>query len=275
LILNRAKQIVCYHDDDAEPEIGFDVYDWKGVKISSFPIQDDILALKISEDERYLALALTQGQVLILNASEFKVLGKAKVSGEIIDLDLSSGEVPKVAVLFSKPTGSGSQRKQQIQVLESSLGNLKPLGGLEPSSHVDQIRLVGQKNLLFAYGNGEGGQALLAMSPLSNGIQELWSRGDRGNTHHTPQMFSFQNPPQVVTAYEDRTQVDRQSRIVSWDFSGKLRWQLFVKSSLGSDEGAYLYSQTAQASNADTLSEMTIVFATDDGMLGCFQESSP
>lgn len=50
-IIESRHEIVCYHDDDAGPDVAFDVLDWKGNKKSSYAIKNDILTMKVAEDE--------------------------------------------------------------------------------------------------------------------------------------------------------------------------------------------------------------------------------
>jgi hypothetical protein len=104
IIINSRKEVICYHDDDAEPEIAFDVFNWNGKKIRSYPIKNDILTLKVSEDEYSTALALTQGMVQVLGP-DYKLKWNARVEGEIVDIDISIGRDPRLAVLYSAGIG--------------------------------------------------------------------------------------------------------------------------------------------------------------------------
>lgn len=91
--------LVCYHDEDAEPQIAFDVFDLKGTKTLSFPIASDILDLKMSPDGMNLVFALTRGQLLLVDPW-FRSRWQASVRGEIFQTAVSGGTSPRVAAVF-------------------------------------------------------------------------------------------------------------------------------------------------------------------------------
>ena len=99
IVLSSLKKVLCFHDDDAEPELGFEVFDWQGKKLSDFPIQNDALVLKVAPDEKHFIMALTHGHVLVFD-SHFKPIAKKTVSGEIVDVAITSAT--NYAVLYNK-----------------------------------------------------------------------------------------------------------------------------------------------------------------------------
>src|SRR5262249_40300538 len=79
------KRFLCYHDDDAEAGVAFDVYTDRGRKLLSYPITRDILALKLSADERNTVIALQGGQ-LILFGPDFHAQWLKRMPGGIADV---------------------------------------------------------------------------------------------------------------------------------------------------------------------------------------------
>ncbi len=280
-VIESRKEILCYHDDDAEPLVAFDVFDWNGKLKRSFPIANDILALKISKDEQHVAMALTKGNVLVLGP-DYEVEWAGHVTGEVVDLDVSSGPDPRLAVAYS-----GGMAKPQKIALTSTMKGGKLLSEASPKEQVSQIALSPDAASIFAYGNAGGGQyiGLFQGSPL----QEIWHHGVESNSHYTQTLFvssvaldaqskstvsalpnmSSKKPSanitQAIVGVEQVSAGSRQSEVVGLDQTGALLWRLPVSSSVDADEGAFLYAQ----SWAPGVAKLAI--ATDDRHFGVFQ----
>jgi len=94
LILPGAQKILCYHDEDAESDIAFDIFDLKGKKLLSYPVSSDVLTLKLSRDKQNILLGLTHGEMILIGP-DFKTKWKRKLNGEIVDLAVSDGRLRK------------------------------------------------------------------------------------------------------------------------------------------------------------------------------------
>lgn len=258
LLLDALQKMICYHDDDAEPGVAFDVYDLKGKLLSSYPIQDDALALKASPDGRSLAIALNHGQVVFFG-SDLKVKWQAKVSGEIADLDLSAGENPRVAVLYSVRSG-----EQKLSLIDS---RGQQIADVAVGGHLDQVVWGSDAGVVFGYGNGESGQYVSGFSPIGPDLRELWRKGAQRNAHYTPVVSSFpeKTGTQVILGFEQVSDSSRQSYILSLASSGAANWAFPVAESLKSEEGSYLYLESG-APEAGILA-----VATDEGSLGLYR----
>jgi hypothetical protein len=268
-VIESRKEILCYHDDDAEPLVAFDVFNWEGKLKKSFPIKNDILALKVSKDEQTVAIALTQGNVLLLGPN-YEVKWSAKVAGEIVDLDVSNGVDPKVAVLYS----AGMGKPQKLMWLKN--GKSQAEGA--PREQVSQIAMTPDASTVFAYGNGGSGQYISmfqAPAQKSQDIQESWRHGVENNAHYTQTLFVSLLPFVSLPASSSITQAilgveqvgagTRQSEVVGIGTSGAPLWRLPVSSSIGSAEGAFLYAQSWSPSAAK------LAISTDDRHFGLFQ----
>jgi hypothetical protein len=275
-VIESRKEILCYHDDDAEPLVAFDVFDWHGRLKRSFPIKNDILALKVSKDEQHVAIALTKGNVQLLGP-DYAVQWSAQLPGEIVDVALTGGSDPKVSVLYSVGVG----KSQKVALIQGG----KLLSEGTPLGRVNQIAFAPDTASIFAYGNGESGQYIsrFQSSPVSQ-VQELWRHGVENNAHYTQSLFvsdvsagnavhSAQSKSQLVgplvtqaiIGVEQVSAGSRQSEVVGLDKTGALLWTLPVTSVLGAEEGAFLYGQSWASGPA------RLAISTDDRHFGVFQ----
>ena len=254
ILLERIRKIVCYHDDDAESSIAFDVFGWNGQKILSYPIPDlDILALKISEDDRNLAIALTGGHVLLFDP-DYKIVWDKKVSGEISDVSVSSGKTPEVAVLYTSGT------REKISVLDAG-GTVVTLG--EPHAHVEQIEISPTASDVFTFGNGPQGQ-YLALYPLLPGappsvLKTKWERLEPRRSDYSSSIIVSQD--RIIVGIEDLVDTDRHTHLLGFDFDGNQKWSIPVIV----EEGVYLYEQDFASENP------LLAITTDDGVLSVFK----
>lgn len=261
ILFPQSKRVVCYHDDDAEPRVAFDVFDWSGKKLSSYSIVQDILALKASDDEHHVVLGMTEGQV-VLFGPKFHNQWQRRVEGEILDLDVSGGEHARVAVLHSPEAG-----RKQISFLGESG---KSEGHIAAPSFAQRIEFASSGRHLVLYGGDAQGQDVavweLAPAPglaTKNGaIAERWR-------HHEPKLSD--TPPQFLIHGKEVVFVAGQDplRIWSYGVDGKLQWNIPVGPQLITEEaaGLYAYAYSAQAHLA--------IVATDEGGLAAFRTLDP
>ena len=245
-ILNETKKILCQHDDDTKAEAAFDVYDWEGTLLQSFPVTQDLLTLKVSDDERNIALGLTGGKVVVLN-EKFKPVSETTVKGEILDLAISSGDHPKVAVLYhSKKDG------QNIAFLTPTEG-VKLL--IPPGSHVEQIEISPNGKSIYVYGNSPKGQ-YISLLDWSQDLPRLkWQRSDIRYADYSSAISVSDS--QVLVGFENIEENERQSHMVVFDTDGKMKANL----PLHTAEGAYLYSFSVSSESS------TLATAADDSVL--------
>jgi len=246
-VLSAAKRILCYHDDDADPKIAFDLYNFEGKKEYSYPIADDIIALKVAADEKHWVIGLSQGFFVGFNLP-YNVLVKGRVDGEIIDVAMASGEAPKIAVLYRK-----QDQSQKIALFDSTG---KAVGTQPPKFRAIQIEMDESGGALFYYGNNAQGQHVgrFSLSPF----KELWTQGGDVAAYYSSSILV--GPHEVFMGFEAISSQDRKSHFLAYDYSGNLKWDLPI----ATDEGAYLYSQKMAPANK------LWVIGTDDARVSAF-----
>ena len=242
--LNRLKQVICYHDDDAEPGIAFEVLDWRtGQRLSTFPIQGDVLALKVSPDERSLAISLSGGWLEFFSA-DLKLLWKEKLPAEVLDFSISSGDSPQVAVL----TADGKL---------SLLGSRGALVAITlPSVHVEQLQILPDGAAILAYGNGKPGQAVVGFHLEAGRIQERWViRDPLASQYNAPLLAAGGS---AAVRFENSGGKASDGKVLEFDQNAHVHWSLPLKFG----EGHALY---------DLAPGRLLVLATEDGSLAAFR----
>jgi hypothetical protein len=260
-ILAQPKRIVCYHDDDAEPNIAFRLFDWNGKVLLSFPISNDILAFKISPDGRNLAVGLTRGQVILIGPDS-RATWQKRVDGEVLDLALTPGAEPRVLVL-SNP----NQKSQKLTLLDS---RGEKLAESEPSERVEQIESSESGKIAWAYANSPDGQRVFAFSIDSEKISEPWTVKHpwyadlppiieaKGSPGADTLMFGFED---LLEGEGDSGSKSRHHHLLSVDAAGDVLWNIPFKP----EENLYL---AARGRENDA---MVVAAAMDDGYLSVFR----
>jgi outer membrane protein assembly factor BamB len=261
ILLEKSKRILCYHDDDSDPDTIFTVYGWNGKRLHTQKTKDDVLVLKISRDEKYIAYGSVGGKTYLLD-DQFKTLWSSKVGGEIVHLMISDAPNPRVAVLYDA-TLKKTTVQQDIAVFDLS-GQLRAEG--KTPNHVEKIELSARGNDLFVYGNSVKGQFLGFYPLLAKfekksvlNLKPAWSREDPKYADYSSHLFLSKNL--AVFGHDATTPTTRYSQLVGYDFAGKLKWNIPISG----DEGAYLqlYGFTENVS--------TIVAGMDDGTLNMYR----
>ena len=251
ILLDPISKVLCFHDDDAEPQIAFDVFDLKGHKEFSAPTTRDVLALKVAEDASVFTLSQVEGYLILYSARDFKPLWERKVEGEILDLDATGGENPRVAVLYFRP-----KLGRRLVVIDAK--GVGPEVAVEPA--VRQIEWAEQGSSVTLYGNSQEGQTLVSYGVPAEGAPQLkWERRDSRSADYSSSALAGK---QVVwMGFEKNTSETRTSSLLGYDGEGKLLWNL----NLETEDGAYLY--------AKAFSEKAGLMAvgTDDGRLSLFK----
>ncbi len=231
MVLNLSKRIVCYHDDDTKPSFAFDAYDFDGKRFARFPIKSDVLALKISSDERWVGIALSGGRVLVLN-SDLKVEKEHRVAGEILDLSVSGGDAPTLAVI------SIDLRKGQALAIFEALKKL--ITSTPLTYHVEQVEALPTGKLIAVYGNSPRGQYIAVHSAYDGTLQ--WQKLEARYADYS--LAIRVGVDRIVAGFEQVASGEasgaksRRSKLVVLDLDGRLRADLPLKTA----EGAYLYS---------------------------------
>lgn len=258
IVLTSRRVILCYHDDDATPGLAFEVLDWTGKRGVSRTVSGDVLALKVSQDERSIAVGATRGQVFGFD-SDFQPVLKKKLPGEVVDLSVSSGTSPRIVVLSSRPA-----QGQRLTVLDWT-GAV--IAEARPAQQLEQVEMAPNGESFFAYGNGPRGQALMFYeSPVISTpsgqepvpLQPKW-------TQRNPRHADFSSPlltgeRRVIVGIESLSGGFRETRIQSFDFEGKPLWTVPI----GTEEGAYLFSHSLDDGGS------FLVVGSDDSALTAF-----
>lgn len=235
-ILNTTKKIICYHDDDTKPSYAYDAYDFDGKRVGRFPIKADILALKISEDERWFAIALAGGRVLVFGnptTGDFRAEKEWKVPGEILDVSISNGDEPTLATI-----SIDLKKGQTLSVFEA---RKKEVASMRLSYHVEQVETFPTGKLVALYGNSPRGQYIAVHSGYDGTLQ--WQKLDPRYADYSLAirvgedriLAGFEQVGAVSSTASTKT---RSSKLIALDIDGKLRADLPLKTA----EGAYLYS---------------------------------
>ena len=243
----RTRSILCFHDDDAEPEIAFEILDWKtGAKLSSFPSREDILGLKVAQDERHFAISLAGGHVIAfeLQAGKpgFKQLWDKRFKSEVLDLSVSS---QSLAVLTED---------QKLQTFDLAG---KPTGEISLKTRVEQIELLPQGSGVIAFDNSARGQTLIYLE--TPGLNEKWRKQDPEPSNYTAPLLV--DDDHVTVRFGSSNEKSMKSQLFSYGSDGHAAWVL----PLEQGEGSQLYAQK-RAGKGDR-----VFVATDDGDIRAYE----
>lgn len=251
-ILSRKRKIACYHDEDAEPRVAFDLYSLNGLKLASAPAESDIMALGISADGGEIAVGLTRGQLVAYSVDPLRPLWRARVRGEIFEIGISRGGTPRVAVLYAR----GESRR--IAVFSPRGESLGDRGIGFPADQLDFAS--GSADQILVYGNGRKGQALALLALQGRALRREWKVSEPVPAYYTQNMYGY-GPGGALAAFESERGGARVGEIRSYGLDGALRWAV----PLPAGESSNLYTESfAPASGV-------LAVASDDGILGVFQ----
>jgi hypothetical protein len=246
MMSNINKKIICYHDDDNEPKTGFEVFDWKGNKIYSYPIAKDILALKLSADEKNLVVGLAQGEVVFFTP-EFIPLWQKSVPGEIVDVAVSSGDPAFIAVLFREKS---NPKLEKVAVLDRSGVLVKTIS---PTEVATQIEISPDGGFVFYYGNGTSGQVLGCLSVSAS--TEKWKHRSAAPAEYTSPLVL--TATEVYEGFQEDTLIRRGLHVLRFNYEGHLLKDI----ALNPEQSAYLFTQRVAQDTS------VVAVATDDGKI--------
>ena len=248
--LNPAKKVLCYHDEDVDSKVAFDLFDYSGKKILSRPIQGDVLGFKLGLDQKNFAIALTGGRVSLFSDEGTEIWNRS-FPGEIVDVAVSSSPKPLVAILFREKKGS-KKTNQTVQVL-NHLGEavLKKEIGFSAL----QIEMDPDADRVFYFGAGQllGSLHLRALKGVSD-----WERKeDSQAVYFHPLLVGRHGLYFGIEKNHQKTESRNQFYIT--DLQGKP----LASIALPCDEEAFFYShRIAESSNGTK-----IAVAMDDGQI--------
>lgn len=265
MVLEAVKRVVCSHDDDAEAGTAFEVFDWGGQSIGARQVKQDLLAIKASADERWLAVGLTRGAVELHDLSvppkgpALEPLWKHTLDGEVLDVAVSNGESPRVAVLYH--VHRVGQRVAWFNFAGKAIGRPE-----RPSAHVTQIELTPEGGASVLYGNSPRGQNLIFLEAQADSTpesvtawSEKWKVADPRFADYATAMTLASDL--ILIGFEDFAENTRSTRLLGFDREGKVRLAI----PLETQQGAYLYAQ-AYAPSRDAL-----IVGTDDARLTSYR----
>jgi hypothetical protein len=260
IILNASKRILCFHDDDTRPSFAFDLYDFDGKRIFRLPARADVLNLKVSDDERWLAIGLAGGKALVYSLPQPsaeaapaaspsgtpvvaepspkpepklgmpKLEREWKVTGEILDLSVSNGDEPKLGVI-----ALDVKKGETLSFLDVKKG---ANSSIRLSYHVEQIELFPSGRLAAVYGNSPRGQYLAVHSTTDSTLQ--WQRLEERYADYS--LAARVGADRVIAGFERQSGTGsvktRTSHVAVLDLDGKMKADIPLKTA----EGAYLYS---------------------------------
>jgi len=230
-VINTPNAIICFHDDDTKPSFAFDLYDFDGKRLSRFTTRIDVLTMKVSSDEKWVALAFSGGKVIVLN-DQFKVEKEHRITGEVLDLGISNGEEPRLALI-----SIDNKKGESLSVFEARKGRLS---SLPLSYHVEQVEIFPSGKLIAVYGNSPRGQYLAVHSAQDATLQ--WQKLESRYADYS--LAIRLGDDRILAGFEQMGSgpkngvKSRLSRLVVLDLDGKLKTDLPLKTA----EGAYLYS---------------------------------
>jgi hypothetical protein len=270
IALSSLKKILCFHDDDSDPELAFEVLDWSGNKVGAYPVKLDSLMIKVSQNEKYFVVGLNHGKILLFD-SIFKLVWQKSVDGELTDLAISSSESgqPTIAALYNvkktkrkhkKPSKSPQMGEISSEQKVALFNNGKSPVLLPIHSRLDELDLSADGKALFGYGNDADGQVIVRISEDKESKDVLaWKRGDPKPAEYSSQLLSSQD--WVWIGFEDMNSTSRHSHVLGFDNDGGVKTNITVPS----EEGSYLYAY----SYADRAHILAV--GSDDGRLSLFE----
>ncbi|MCM2276510.1 MAG: hypothetical protein NDJ89_00345 [Oligoflexia bacterium] len=261
-LLNAARKILCFNDDDQDPALAFQVFDWEGRKLLSYSVARDALEFALSGDEKSFAVALTGGLVILFD-SGFRPLWQGKLGGEISALDVSSGAQPRVAVLFNEPK-SFRQKWLILDPLGDSRG--REPEPRSPSARLNRLRFEpDSRDSVLGFGVGAEEQFVISASlaPEERALRESWRKTEPRSADC--QLLAELTGIGAVLGSEPLAEGPRHPGVVFLDGRGRTLGMLPV----GGEEGACLYAHSF-ASDAGMLA-----MALDDGTFSAFGLQDP
>lgn len=260
-------KILCFHDEDNQTRSAFELLDTKGQMLGppkTLPPGTETLSMKVSHDENHFVVRLTQGLLQLYRSDGF-FLWQKTVEGEIIDLGISSGPKPQVAVLYGSSLKQIAKSRNHLATpspIHLTLYNFEGLRLLDTivQTRMEQLEFSPDASGLLLYGNGNEGQYLVFYDAPTGGVPtEKWNQLSEQDMDYSSFMQS--GATLLAMAFNDRGAKDRHSHAFIFNYSGELLWNIL----LNSPEKAFLYIYDFNEAN------LRLATAMDDGTIQFFQ----
>lgn len=222
--LKTRKHIVQFHDDEPFPKLGFEVLNYEGKTIKSWPVQSDPLSLRFSADEKWMVLSQVGGKVQVFN-DQYHLVHQYSVDGEILDILCTAGDKSLVYVL-------AMSRKKGQQVYVFKQDQAPKVWDL--AIHAEQMEILSGGDRIALYGNGPKGQALALYSPLLGELN--WQRVHPHYAEYTLPIRTTEDS--IFVGYEEWEREAQFSNLYILDLEGKLRAEVPLKN----ERGSFLYT---------------------------------
>lgn len=273
-ILSESRLFVCFHDDDADPDTAFTLFQLKdGAKVSEFPAPGDVLGLKTSPNQKWVAIALsgaraaatlTRQRVALYDVIKREAAWSREIEGEFLDFTVarSSGtDAPAVAVLtaaYGSMAKEGKTRKTQLRIWGRN-------GTTDQSLDfpAENIEFSAKAEGVYVYGNGPEGQSLayLETFPEAKLSTPRWHRGIPTQADFGASLIS--TPDGVMSTFEE---IEKGARKIRW-IEVRTDGKILARKDLPIAEGAYLYVLGLSPDGLITW------FLSDNGLIGAFRRS--
>lgn len=269
-IFRYSKRILCYHDDDADPKVAFEILDWSGNKLGYYPIVGDVLALKLAKDEKSVVIGLTGGQIAYFKLKEGGPTGtiapewQKTLGGEIVDVAVSPGDAPLIGVSLKT-----QKNGYQIALFDQN-GNPQ---GLVSGSAI-QIEFSKDGDNLYYYSNNKSGQAWGAYATIKGKLEAAWRHSVPNPSEYSSHLFVATDS--LWLGFESDSNIDpelKRNHLLEFTSDGKLATDLMIPA----DEEAHLYTyrivknKLEENGGAGAFVGGAAVVATDDSKVSVFK----
>lgn len=280
-----SKRVYCFHDDNVRStkegqgtsaavsgaNSVADVFDPAGKKTDVFTASSDLVANKISIDGKSVLLGFADG-TFQFKMGESGTLQSKKVDGRIVDVAVSTGDHPKVAVLYWEGNGGSDGglkdplKKQNIKVFEgystNAGGSLTERIFPVPSDiRAVQLEISPAGEGVFYYGISPQGQSVGGV--LLSNPKSAWQLTEHRPSDYLSSIVMTRGT--VIQGLNSMSPQGRVPKVRGIDFKGQQLWEL----TLHGDPGAYLYSLDL------SLDESALLVGLDDGHLSFVSLGKP
>lgn len=260
----KERKIVCHHDDDAKPEISFELRDAAGEFLGEHKAGQDALLIQAFSDHQILQ-AFPGGKLEQVDvASSIKKQSQVQIKGEILDVSLHAANY---IVVLSRIQAQ-QKVSSHITVLESQ--TFKLVNEWDYDEVTDQVESAISKRGLevVLYGNSKRSGQLLAgfVQTLPGAGRDLtldltleWTRREARPSAYNHQLVYAGSG--VVVALEESSSESRRSFAVGYHWDGSFHFGV----PLPAKDAAYVYTLAFDPARG------LLVAATDDAFVRGYQ----
>jgi hypothetical protein len=250
--------LLCFQDDDDRPGLVFQVWNAQGEPLWKKEAPLDAVTLALSEDRNRIALGYAGGKVEVLESSQGQVLFEQKVSGEVVDLSLSS-DGKQLGILYTD-----LRKRKKLALFDHGNG---PNGDLALDFPAEQISFASGSTRLIAADPG-GSSPRFAIFETKPDLKLLWERESRQPAEYSIAARNLGADWGIylgVGSSEGKLVRAAEVAALTAEPVGHLRWRARV----AVPAGGYLYAFDGAASREDHSGWLAI--ATDLGTLSTYK----